>query len=180
MQGVDQVAAQSRTSRPEPYQNVTPRRPASRPVPWGCHSGQRTASDQRADGEAEQVLCDWSTGMTRRVPRPGCRAPGHLLVLLVLLCRRACPRRPDGRTLLAFEKMLTFANHVGLYSEEGALSGVQVGILSPAFTHLALMGAAIALDEALDRVASRMTGRACMRSGLAATSPHSPAGSRGR
>jgi hypothetical protein len=64
------------------------------------------------------------------------------------------PRRPDGRTLLAFEKMLTFANHVGRYSEEGALSGVQVGILSPAFTHLALMGAAITLDEALDRVAS--------------------------
>ena len=115
-------------------------------------SGQ--ASDQRADSEAQQVLCDWSIGTTRRVPRPGCRAPGHLLVLLVLLCRRACPRRADGRTLLAFEKMLTCANHVGLYSEESALSGVQVGNLSQAFTHLALVGAAITLDEALDRVAS--------------------------
>ena len=94
-----------------------------------------------------------ATGL-RRVPRPGCRAPGHLLVLLVLLCRRACPRRPDWRTLLAFEKMLTCANHVGLYSEESALSGVQVGNLSQAFTHLALVGAAITLDEALDRVAS--------------------------
>ena len=65
-----------------------------------------------------------------------------------------CPGRADGKTLLAFEKMLTCANHVGLFSEESALSGVQVGNLSQAFTHLVLVGAAITLDEALDRVAS--------------------------
>ena len=62
-------------------------------------------------------------------------------------------RVEDAR--LAFEKMLTYANHVGLYSEEIALSGAQIGNFPQAFTHLALVDAAITLDEALDRVARR-------------------------
>ncbi|MCW0214670.1 MAG: glycoside hydrolase family 15 protein [Pseudonocardia sp.] len=52
---------------------------------------------------------------------------------------------------LAFEKMLTYANHVGLFSEEIALSGEQIGNFPQAFTHLALIDAAITLDEALER-----------------------------
>ncbi|QRP43264.1 glycoside hydrolase family 15 protein [Amycolatopsis sp. FDAARGOS 1241] len=49
----------------------------------------------------------------------------------------------------AFEKMLTYANHVGLYSEEIALTGEQIGNFPQAFTHLALIDAALALDRAL-------------------------------
>jgi GH15 family glucan-1,4-alpha-glucosidase len=52
---------------------------------------------------------------------------------------------------LTFEKMLTYANHVGLYSEEIALTGEQIGNFPQAFTHLALIDAAITLDRALDR-----------------------------
>ncbi|MFL6128458.1 MAG: glycoside hydrolase family 15 protein [Mycobacteriales bacterium] len=51
----------------------------------------------------------------------------------------------------AFEKMLTYANHVGLYSEEIALTGEQIGNFPQAFTHLALVDAAVTLDAALDR-----------------------------
>jgi pentatricopeptide repeat protein len=51
----------------------------------------------------------------------------------------------------AFEKMLTYANHVGLYSEEIALTGEQIGNFPQAFTHLALIDAALTLDPALDR-----------------------------
>ena len=58
-------------------------------------------------------------------------------------------RLDDART--AFEKMLTYANHVGLYSEEIALTGEQIGNFPQAFTHLALIDAAITLDSALDR-----------------------------
>jgi pentatricopeptide repeat protein len=58
-------------------------------------------------------------------------------------------RLEDAR--LAFEKMLTYANHVGLFSEEIALSGEQIGNFPQACTHLALIDAAITLDEALDR-----------------------------
>ncbi|MEN3359321.1 MAG: hypothetical protein V7637_3303 [Mycobacteriales bacterium] len=59
-----------------------------------------------------------------------------------------------GRTTMArqtFEKMLTYANHVGLYSEEIALTGEQIGNFPQAFTHLALIDAALTLDAALDR-----------------------------
>ncbi len=51
---------------------------------------------------------------------------------------------------LVFEKMLTYANHLGLYSEEIALTGEQIGNFPQAFTHLALIDAAITLDQQLD------------------------------
>ncbi|MBG0817157.1 glycoside hydrolase family 15 protein [Planomonospora sp. ID82291] len=50
----------------------------------------------------------------------------------------------------AFDKMLTYANHVGLFAEEIGPSGEQLGNFPQAFTHLALIAAAIALDEQLD------------------------------
>ncbi|MCP2276149.1 Glucoamylase (glucan-1,4-alpha-glucosidase), GH15 family [Nocardia amikacinitolerans] len=51
----------------------------------------------------------------------------------------------------AFDKMLTYANHVGLFAEEIGPSGEQLGNFPQAFTHLALVAAAMALDEQLDR-----------------------------
>ena len=55
----------------------------------------------------------------------------------------------------AFDKMLTYANHVGLFAEEIGPSGEQLGNFPQAFTHLALIDAALALDEELDRAESR-------------------------
>ncbi|GAA2310753.1 glycoside hydrolase family 15 protein [Streptomyces caniferus] len=49
-----------------------------------------------------------------------------------------------------FEKMQTYANHVGLFAEEIGPSGEQLGNFPQAFTHLSLIMAAITLDEALD------------------------------
>ena len=50
---------------------------------------------------------------------------------------------------LAFEKMLTYANHLGLYSEEIGPTGEQLGNFPQAFTHLALISAGFNLDRAL-------------------------------
>jgi GH15 family glucan-1,4-alpha-glucosidase len=50
---------------------------------------------------------------------------------------------------LAFEKMLTYANHLGLYSEQIGSSGELLGNFPQAFTHLALISAAITLDQQL-------------------------------
>ena len=60
---------------------------------------------------------------------------------------------------LTFEKMLTYANHLGLYSEEIALTGEQLGNFPQAFTHLALIDAAITLDAAINRSSDRRAGR---------------------
>ena len=60
---------------------------------------------------------------------------------------------PGGSTQArqAFEKMFTYANHLGLYSEEIALTGEQIGNFPQAFTHLSLIDAAVTLDAALDK-----------------------------
>ena len=51
---------------------------------------------------------------------------------------------------LAFEKMLTYANHLGLYAEQISRTGDQQGNFPQALTHLALIRAAVTLDRALD------------------------------
>ena len=51
---------------------------------------------------------------------------------------------------LALEKMFTYANHVGLYAEQVSATGDQVGNFPQAFTHLALISAAMNLNRALD------------------------------
>jgi GH15 family glucan-1,4-alpha-glucosidase len=56
-------------------------------------------------------------------------------------------RLDDAR--LAFEKMLTYANHLGLYSEEIGPTGKQLGNFPQALTHLALISAAYNLDRQL-------------------------------
>ena len=58
-------------------------------------------------------------------------------------------RLDDARQ--TFEKMLTYANHVGLYAEEISPTGEQLGNFPQAFTHLALIDAAVTLDRALCR-----------------------------
>ena len=57
-------------------------------------------------------------------------------------------RLDDAR--LTFEKMHTYANHLGLYSEEIGSTGEQLGNFPQAFSHLSLINAAINLDYQLD------------------------------
>jgi GH15 family glucan-1,4-alpha-glucosidase len=50
---------------------------------------------------------------------------------------------------LMFERMLGYANHLGLFGEETSTSGEALGNFPQAFTHLALISAAFNLDRAL-------------------------------
>jgi GH15 family glucan-1,4-alpha-glucosidase len=53
-------------------------------------------------------------------------------------------------SVLTFEKMQTYGNHLGLYSEEIGSTGEQLGNFPQAFTHLSLINAAITLNHQLD------------------------------
>jgi GH15 family glucan-1,4-alpha-glucosidase len=63
-------------------------------------------------------------------------------------CLTRAGRLEDAR--LVFEKMFTYANHLGLYAEQIGPSGEALGNFPQAFTHLALITAAYNLNHALD------------------------------
>jgi GH15 family glucan-1,4-alpha-glucosidase len=52
---------------------------------------------------------------------------------------------------LLFERMLGYANHLGLYAEQTSAQGRALGNFPQAFTHLALISAAFNLDRTLGR-----------------------------
>ncbi|HXF91184.1 MAG TPA: glycoside hydrolase family 15 protein [Nitrospiraceae bacterium] len=52
---------------------------------------------------------------------------------------------------LIFEKMLSYANHLGLYAEQLSPTGEQLGNFPQAFTHIGLISAAYNLDRYLGR-----------------------------
>jgi GH15 family glucan-1,4-alpha-glucosidase len=62
--------------------------------------------------------------------------------------------RSDRRKLeearLLFERMLGYANHLGLYAEQTSSGGEALGNYPQALTHLALISAAFNLDRALN------------------------------
>jgi GH15 family glucan-1,4-alpha-glucosidase len=60
-------------------------------------------------------------------------------------------RLRDAR--LVFEKMHSYANHLGLFSEEIGPTGEQLGNFPQAFSHLALINTAMTLGDLLDRAA---------------------------
>ncbi len=55
--------------------------------------------------------------------------------------------------VLVFNKMQTYGNHLGLFSEEIGSTGEQLGNFPQAFTHLSLINSAISLNRALDPAA---------------------------
>lgn len=63
-------------------------------------------------------------------------------------------RRPSASAKAPPAGCSTYANHVGLFAEGIGPLGEQLGSFRQAFTHLALITAATALDEALDRAGS--------------------------
>jgi GH15 family glucan-1,4-alpha-glucosidase len=79
---------------------------------------------------------------------PGSEGTFSLCTFLFVDALARSGRIDDAR--LTFSKMLTYANHIGLFSEEIDPTGQQVGNFPQAFTHLALIAAAVSLDQRLD------------------------------
>jgi GH15 family glucan-1,4-alpha-glucosidase len=59
--------------------------------------------------------------------------------------------KENDKALEYFEKMTGYANHLGLFSEQIGKRGEHLGNFPQAFTHLALISAALELDKQLDR-----------------------------
>jgi GH15 family glucan-1,4-alpha-glucosidase len=70
---------------------------------------------------------------------------------LVQALAQAGLKHPDRleQAELMFEEMLGYANHLGLYAEETGRNGEGLGNFPQAFTHLALITAAIAVNRGL-------------------------------
>jgi len=60
--------------------------------------------------------------------------------------------KETDKALEYFEKMTGYANHLGLFSEQIGKKGEHLGNFPQAFTHLALISAALELDKQLDRI----------------------------
>lgn len=78
---------------------------------------------------------------------PGSEGSFSLCSFWYVECLTRAGRLDEAR--LMFEKMLGYANHLGLYSEEIGASGAALGNFPQAFTHLGLISAAYDLDRAL-------------------------------
>ena len=79
---------------------------------------------------------------------PGSEGTFSLCTFLYVDALARSGRLDEAR--LTLSKMLTYANHVGLYAEEIDPTGQQVGNFPQAFTHLALIQAILNLDRELD------------------------------
>ena len=70
------------------------------------------------------------------------------LVEVLTRAGRTDPARLDQARLM-FEKMLAYANHLGLYAEVTGSTGEALGNSPQGFTHLSLIRAAFNLDRTL-------------------------------
>ena len=61
-------------------------------------------------------------------------------------------RKKLNEARLLFERMLGYANHLGLYAEQTSIAGEALGNYPQALTHLALISAAFNLDRTLNEV----------------------------
>ena len=99
----------------------------------------RRAANDGLDGCIEGAFSACSFWFIECLARMGQLVDPHLLV--------------EARIRL--EKLLTLGNHVGLYAEEISTTGQALGNFPQAFTHLALISACLALNQALDMAENR-------------------------
>ena len=101
----------------------------------------RVSEELVADSLVRRYEPDGSDGLT------GSEGTFNLCSFWYVEALTQAGRIDEGRYV--FEKMLTHANHVGLFAEEIGPAGEALGNFPQAFTHLALISAATNLDRVL-------------------------------
>ena len=133
----------------------TPAAPPSTPEPWSCRWSSSPAPATHGScppwtGSRQELVTDSLVHRYHNDGSDGFAEPEGTFNLCSFWYVEALTRA--GRLDQArhtFEKMLTYANHLGLYAEEIGPSGEALGNFPQAFTHLALISAAVNLDRAL-------------------------------
>jgi GH15 family glucan-1,4-alpha-glucosidase len=101
----------------------------------------------RSDLVSDSFVFRYDTDEAADDGLPGREGSFSLCSFWYVECLTRAGRLDEAR--LVFEKMLGYANHLGLYSEEIGASGAALGNFPQAFTHLGLISAAYDLDRAL-------------------------------
>jgi len=130
---------------------------AGRRVPWPMPPLRLRAG--RLLAPLAHAMIDVSDGLVHRYPPhpridglPGEEGTFNMcsfwLVEALTRAGQAYPEKLDQARLL-FERVLGYANHLGLYAEQTGPQGEALGNFPQAFTHLALISAAFNLDRML-------------------------------
>ncbi len=131
-----------------PASASTHRRCSCRPSP---SSPERREVAINHGGDGKTLVTDsWSTARPQAslAALPGSEGIFSLCTGWYIDALTRSGRLDEAR--LAFEKMLTYGNHLGLFSEEISSTGEQLGNFPQAFTHLSLINAAINLNHQLN------------------------------
>lgn len=99
----------------------------------------RKAADDGLEGSIEGAFSACSFWFVECLARMGSLTDPHNLM----------------KARVRLEKLLSLGNHVGLFAEEISTTGHALGNFPQAFTHLALISACLALDQALNEAEER-------------------------
>ena len=105
------------------------------------------------DAVSKELLSDalvqrYEIGKAASDGLPGNEGTFSVCSFWLVECIARAGRLDEARFL--FEKMLTYANHLGLFAEEIGAEGEALGNFPQAFTHLGLISAAVNLNAQLD------------------------------
>ena len=96
---------------------------------------------------ADSLVYRYDVGKAARDGLPGGEGTFSICTFWLVEALTKAGRLEEAQFI--FEKMLTYANHLGLYAEQIGPSGEALGNFPQAFTHLGLISAAFNLNRAL-------------------------------
>ena len=102
----------------------------------------------RRELASDSLVLRYEVGKAARDGLPGCEGSFSACSFWLVEAMARAGQLEEAQLL--FEKLLSYANHLGLFSEEIGAQGELLGNFPQALTHLGLISAAYAIDRSLD------------------------------
>jgi GH15 family glucan-1,4-alpha-glucosidase len=103
----------------------------------------------RRELAADSLVLRYDTGKAARDGLPG--TEGFFTICSFWMVEAMARAGYVEDAQLLFEKLLSYSNHLGLFSEEVSCRGELLGNFPQALTHLGLISAAFSLDRELEQ-----------------------------